>query len=167
MKKCIISALFVIVLIVRPMGFIPVTSSISADELSHKVVKNPSLLAYQPSKSLMFYVDYSNEIKDLENKGLFLTLNNLGFGLNVDRNDDMNYAFSIGNKAYDGIYFGYCLRAYEKYLNPESDFSLTFRPTKRISLASNIKNVFQENTGDIVTDIGLSIRPFKSDRIIF
>mgnify|MGYP001008696290 CR=1 FL=1 len=167
MKKCIISALFVIVLIVKPMGFVPVTSSISSDELSHKVVKNPSLLAYQPSKSMMLYVDYSNEIKDLENKGLFLTLNNLGFGLNVDRNDAMNYAFSIGDKVFDGVYFGYCLRAYEKEFDPESDFSVTFRPTKRISLAGNFKNVFKENTGDIGTDIGLSIRPFKSDGITF
>ncbi|MDA3887142.1 MAG: signal peptide peptidase SppA [Candidatus Delongbacteria bacterium] len=167
MKKCIISALLAIVIVAKPMGFIPINSSISTDELSHKVVKNPSLLAYQPSKSLMMYVDYSNEIKDLENKGLFLTLNNLGFGLNVDKDDVMNYAFSIGDKAFDGIYFGYCLRAYEKELNPESDFSLTFRPTKRISLAGNVKNVFKQNTGDILTDIGLSIRPFKSDWITF
>ncbi|MCK5760503.1 MAG: S49 family peptidase, partial [Candidatus Delongbacteria bacterium] len=147
------------------IGFSYNNTGIASERLAFKVAKNPSLLGYDPSVSLLAYTDYSGE--DINGGGLFFTLNTLGFGYAKDTEDIESYVFSSGTKAMDGFYLGYALRWYSSKpdLDPEYDMSLTLRPWRSLSIAGNVQNVFQVNDEAITTNAGLAYRPFSNTKL--
>lgn len=163
-KRVIVSLLLLMYIFAvkcHSQGFAAYQILNTSDELANKVVANSSLLAYQPSVSLMGYYNYIDT--KLQNKGLYLTANRLGFGYQIDKFDKNFYALSIGNKIYDGLYLGYGVRYSDYFDHFEHDLSLTLRPSKKISIATNIQNISKRNSQTVVSNVGLSYRPFISN----
>ncbi|NOR46183.1 MAG: signal peptide peptidase SppA [Candidatus Delongbacteria bacterium] len=145
------------------IGFSYSNTGIASEKLAFKVAKNPSLLGYDPSVSVLAYADHDND--KINGNGVYLTLNTLGFGYAKDVAEKEYYIFSSGSKMIDGVYFGSALRWFSSDLNPEYDLSLTLRPTRYLSIAGNVQNIFQVNSNNIITNAGLTYRPFSNTKL--
>jgi hypothetical protein len=157
--------LILLILIVQNLfsiGFTYNNTGIASEKLAFKVAKNPSLLGYDPSVSILAYTDHDDKING---NGVYLTLNTLGFGYAKDAAEKEYYVVSSGTKAVDGVYLGSALRWFSSDLDPEYDISLTFRPTRYLSIAGNVQNVFQVNNSNLMTNAGLAYRPFSNTKL--
>ena len=145
------------------IGFSYNNTGMASEKLAFKVAKNPSLLGYDPSVSILAYADHNNE--KIQGNGIYLTMNTLGFGYAKDASDKEYYIFSSGSKIIDGAYLGSALRWFNTDLKPEYDLSLTLRPTRSLSIAGNIQNIFQVNDNDITTNAGIAYRPLSNTKL--
>ncbi|MBN2789212.1 MAG: signal peptide peptidase SppA [Candidatus Delongbacteria bacterium] len=145
------------------LGFSYNNTGIASERLAFKVIKNPSLLGYDPSVSILAYADHNDE--KINGNGLYFAFNTLGFGYAKDMNDKEYYIISSGSKTTDGVYFGSALRWFNTDMDPEYDLSLTLRPAKYLSIAGNVHNLFQANSNNITTDAGIAYRPLSNTKL--
>ncbi len=145
------------------MGFSFNNTGIASERLAFKVAKNPSLLGYDPSVSILAYANHNDD--KINGNGVYLTFNTLGFGYAKDTSENEYYIISSGDKIIDGVYLGSALRWFNTDLNPEYDMSLTLRPTNYLSIAGNVQNLFKANSTDITTNAGIAYRPFSNTKL--
>ncbi|MCK4980294.1 MAG: S49 family peptidase, partial [Candidatus Delongbacteria bacterium] len=145
------------------IGFSYNNTGIASEKLAFKVAKNPSLMGYDPSVSILAYADHNDE--KINGNGVYFTFNTLGFGYAKDITEKEYYIFSSGSKIIDGVYFGSALRWFSSDIDLEYDLSLTLRPTRYLSIAGNVQNIFQVNNNDVTTSAGLAYRPFSNTKL--
>lgn len=128
-----------------------------------KMFLNPSLLGYEPGARIFMLSEYNGDTE--EGYGFGTNLGTLGFS--YFKTDELeSYIFASGSEVFPGYYSGSSIRWFSSdNIDPEIDLSLTIRPLKYFSLAGNVRNIFEKNSGIVTTNAGLALRPFGDKKL--
>ena len=161
MKKMILMTVAIINCVVFPQSF--TSGGLASPNNSFKAFKNPSLLAYEPSGSILYY--NSVEGDEITGHGMLLGINRFNFGY-YKQDEVESYILSSGTEVAKGFYAGSSARWFSgANIKPEYDLSFTLRPSSYFSAACNLRNILRSNDENVVYETGIAYRPFGSSFI--
>jgi len=179
MKKTafLLLTLFAAAAFTQNIGF----RGLASEQSGLKTLLNPSLLGYESGAKLFMFDEYNGDVE--EGFGIGAIIGNLGFSYFKNKknfnpfgftnpSDSTNieeiesYVFASGSEVIPGYYTGSAIRWFSgSVLDPEIDLSLTVRPLKYFSIAGNVRNIFEKNSGIVTTNAGLAVRPFGDNKL--